>query len=134
MARSLPSIDAGPLDIRSAIHAYLADMPEAPFQHSQNYDAEIDDEVFIAGDSEVSALAASLSQFIIDALVGGQVPRFPSAAYLIGYQKAWIFEAPFDTYPVPCPCAPESPAEPEDNQAAVVALGELLSVFGVKKC
>lgn len=134
MARSLPGIDAEPLDIRSAIHAYLADMPEAPFQHAQDYDAEVDDEVFVAGDAEVSALAASLSQFIIDALVGGQVPRFPNAAYLIGYQKAWIFEAPFDTHPVSCPCAAESPAAPADAQATVAALGELLSVFGAKKC
>ncbi|WP_314915549.1 ThiF family adenylyltransferase [Pseudomonas helleri] len=134
MARSLPGIDAEPLDIRSAIYAYLAGMPEAPFQHAQTYDTEVDDEVFVAGDAEVSALAASMSQFIIDALVGGQVLRFPNAAYLIGYQKAWIFEAPFDTHPVPCPYAAESSAAPSETQATAAALGELLLVFGPKKC
>ncbi|MCY1535785.1 hypothetical protein D9M68_712050 [compost metagenome] len=132
MARSLPGFDAEPLHIRSAIHAYLADMPEAPFQNAQTYDAEADDEVFVAGDAEVSALAASLTQFTIDALVGAQVPRFPNSAYLIGYQKAWIFEAPFDTYPVSCPRAADGHAAQADTQAAVVALGELLSVFGAK--
>lgn len=132
MARSLPGFDASPLDIRSAIHAYLAGMPEAPFQHAQTYDAEVDGEVFIAGDAEVSAFAASLTQFTVDTLIGAEAPRFPNSAYLIGYQKAWIFEAPFDTHPVPCPRAAEGPAAPEDTQATVAALGELLSVFGAK--
>lgn len=132
MARSLPGFDAEPLDVRSAIHAYLEGMPEAPFQNAQTYDAEADDEVFVAGDAEVSALAASLTQFTIDALVGAQVPRFPNSAYLIGYQKAWIFEAPFDTHPVSCPCAADGHVVPADTQAAVAALGELLSVFGAK--
>lgn len=132
MARSLPGIDAGPLDIRSAIHTYLAGMPEAPFQHAQTYDSEMDDEVFIAGDAEVSALAASLTKFSIDALVGAGTPQFPYSAYLIGYQKAWIFEAPFDTHPIPCPRAAEGPSAPENTQVTVAALGELLSVFGAK--
>lgn len=134
IARSLPGFDAEPLDIRRAIHEYLAGMPEAPFQHAQTYDVEADDEVFVAGDAEVSALAASLTQFTIDALVGAEARRFPHAAYLIGYQKAWIFEAPFDTHPVPCPRAAEGPAAPEDSQATVAALGELLTVFAPREC
>lgn len=132
IARSLPGVDAEPLDIRKAIYGSLAGMPEAPFKHVQTYDAEVDDVVFVAGDAEVSALAASLSQFIIDSLIGEQVLRFPNAAYLIGYQKAWIFEAPFDTLAIPCPSAVEDLAEQEDTQASVTALGELISVFGKK--
>jgi hypothetical protein len=132
MARSLPGFDADPLEIRRAIHAYLADMPEAPFQHAPAYDAEVEDEVFIAGDAEVSALSASLTQFVIDALVGAEAPRFPNSAYLLGYQKAWIFEAPFDTHPVPCPRASESPQAPTDSSEAVSALKEFFTVFGAK--
>ena len=132
MARSLPGFDAGPLEIRGAIHAYLAGMPEAPFQHAQAYDAEVDDEVFVAGDAEVSALSASLTQIAIDALVGAEAPRFPSPAYLFGYQKAWIFEAPFDTRPIACPCAVEGPEVPVDSQESVSALKELITVFGAK--
>ncbi|MCP3710204.1 ThiF family adenylyltransferase [Paraburkholderia sp. CNPSo 3274] len=133
MARSLPGFDAEPLGIRSAIHAYLAGMPAAPFQHAQAYDAEEDDEVFVAGDAEVSALSASLTQFAIDALVGADTPRFPNSAYLFGYQKAWIFEAPFDTHPITCPRATEGPEVPVDSEEAVSALRELITtVFGAK--
>lgn len=132
MARSLPGFDATPLEIRSAIHAYLAGMPEAPFQHARAYDAEVDDEVFVAGDAEVSSLSASLTQFAIDALVGTEAPRFPNPAYLLGYQKAWIFEAPFDTHPIACPRAAEGPEIPDDPQETVSALKELITVFGAK--
>ncbi|MHA7685896.1 ThiF family adenylyltransferase [Cupriavidus sp. PET2-C1] len=132
MARSLPGFDADPLEIRRAIHAYLAGMPEAPFQHSQAYDAEVEDEVFVAGDAEVSALSASLAQFAIDALVGTEAPRFPNSAYLFGYQKAWIFEAPFDTHPIACPRAVEGPEVPADSRESVSALKELINVFGTK--
>jgi molybdopterin/thiamine biosynthesis adenylyltransferase len=134
MARCLPGFDADPLEIRRAIHAYLVSMPDAPFQHAQAYDTDVDDEVFVAGDAEVSALSASLTQFAIDALVGTEAPRFPNAAYLFGYQKAWIFEAPFDTHPIACPRAAEGPEIPTDSQESVSALKELITVFGAKKC
>ena len=132
MARSLPGLDAGPLEIRRAIHVYLADMPEAPFQHAQNYDADVDEEVCIAGDAEVSSLAASLTQFAIDALVGTEPPRFPNSAYLIGFQKAWIFEAPFDTHPIPCPRAAEGPEAQTYSEESLAALEELITVFSEK--
>lgn len=107
MGRSLPGFDADALQIRRAVHEYLADKPEAPFKNAGGYDVEEAGEVFVGGDAEVTALSASLTQFSIDALVGAESPRFPNSAYLIGYQKAWIFEAPFDTHPVPCPRAQE---------------------------
>ncbi|WP_175720173.1 ThiF family adenylyltransferase [Burkholderia anthina] len=132
MARSLPGFDADPLEIRRSIHAYLASMPEAPFQHAQAYDAEVDDEVFVAGDADVSALSASLTQFAIDALVGANAFRFPNSAYLFGYQKAWIFEAPFDTHPIACPRATEEFQAPLDSQESMSALKELINLFGAK--
>lgn len=132
MARSLPGLDAEPLEIRRAIHGYLAGMPEAPFQHAQNYDADVDEEVFVAGDAEVSSLAASLTQFAIDALVGVDASRFPNSAYLIGFQKAWIFEAPFDTHPIACPRAAEGPEAPTYSDESLAALGELIGMFGDK--
>lgn len=129
MARSRPGFDAPPLDIRNAIYSYLSRMPDAPFQHALAYDEEAEEQVFIAGDAEVSSLAASLTQFTIDALVGAEEPRFPHSAYLMGYQKAWIFEAPFDTYPVPCPRAVESPEVPDDSKEFLSALTDLMTVF-----
>lgn len=134
MARSLPGHDADPLDVRAAIHEYLAKLPEAPFQHAQGYDADADGQVFVAGDAEVSQLAAALTQFSIDALVGAEGYRFPFAAYLLGFQRAWIFEAPFDTHPIDCPRAAVGPAAQEDAEANASAFSELLAVLGEKKC
>jgi molybdopterin/thiamine biosynthesis adenylyltransferase len=134
MARSLPGRDAGPLDVRAAIHEYLARQPEAPFRRAPGYDVEADEEVFVAGDAEVSQLAAALTQFSIDALVETEGYRFPVAAYLLGFKRAWIFEAPFDTHPIDCPRAAVAPATQEDAEANASAIGELLTVLGEKQC
>lgn len=134
MARSLPDKDASPLDVRAAIHGYLATLPEAPFKRAQGYDVDDAGEVHVAGDAEVSHLAASLSQFAIDALAGGDDTRFPAAAYLFGYQKAWCFEAPFDTRQITCPKAEAGPAAAADAEESVSAFGELASTFFGPKC
>ena len=134
MARSIPGHDASPLDVRSAIHTYLATLPEAPFKRAQGYDVDAEGEIHIAGDAEVSYLAASLSQFAIDALAGGQSSRFPVAAYLFGYQKAWCFEAPFDTRQIECPKASTGPEIAEDAADNASAFGELAAVFVANKC
>ncbi len=133
MARSVPDIDASPLCVRAAIHEYLADKPEAPFKHVQDYDADIDDDVLVAGDAEVSHLAATLTQYAIDALVSADNLRFPFAAYLLGFQRAWIFEAPFDTHPIACPREVSCPREQGSEEANASALEEVLSFFS-KKC
>ena len=134
MARSIPGRDADPLTIRGAINEYLATLPEAPFKHAGGYDVDTENEVHVAGDAEVSHLAASLTQFALDALVAEEVNRFPVAAYLLGYQKAWVFEAPFDTRAIDCPRASAAPAAAEDVAENVSAFGELMSVFGEGKC
>lgn len=130
MARSIPGRDADPLTVRATINSYLATLPEAPFKHAEGYDAEEAGVVYIAGDAEVSQLAASMAQFTIDALTDTEARRFPVAAYLLGYQKAWVFEAPFDTRAIECPAATLGPATPEDAEANATAFGELISVFG----
>jgi hypothetical protein len=133
MARSIPGLDADPLTVRAAINAYLVTLPEAPFKHAEGYDAEEAGVVYVAGDAEVSQLAASLAQFAIDALVTAEARRFPVAAYLVGYQKAWVFEAPFDTRAIECPAATPGPAALEDAEANATAFGELISVFSSSK-
>jgi len=128
MARSLPGHDADPLTVRAAIHHYLADQPEAPFKRAQNYEAEDDDEVLVAGDADVSQLAASMTQFVIDALSGAPY-RYPAPAYLIGFQQAWIFEAPFDTHPIACPAVAAGEQTSEDLGVDIEALKEVMSKF-----
>ena len=90
---------------------------------------QTDNEVFVAGDGEVSQLAASMTQFVIDALIGAGNYKFPVPAYLIGYQLAWIFEAPFDTHPINCPRPAPGNQPPQDVSAEISALEEVMSKF-----
>ena len=134
MARSIPGRDAEPLVVRATVNAYLATLPEAPFKQAEGYDVDDGGEMHICGDAEVSQLAASLTQFAVDALVAEDVLRFPVAAYLMGYQQAWAFEAPFHTHAITCPLAPTEDAAAQDAETNATAFGDLISVFTESKC
>lgn len=68
MARSRPRIDAEPLSVRTHVHGVLATMSPLPGHSEQDYEHVSDDVVHIASDSDVSALAASMTQFALDTL------------------------------------------------------------------
>ena len=96
IARARPDLDPNPLAVRSAIHAYLATLPPAPFQLAGGYDVE-HEQPMVAYDSDVGQIAASLTRFAIDAALQRNPSQFPYAVYLIGLRREWIFEQPFDT-------------------------------------
>lgn len=123
MARSRPQKDANALSVRNHINGCLETLPPAPDKRATDYDRMDDQEVIIAGDAEVSALAASMTQFTLDALCDGERSQFPTAAYLLGYKKYWVFKQPFETIPIDCSSAlmAEEPAgvPSAEDQAAV---------------
>jgi hypothetical protein len=41
-----------------------------------------------------------LTRFAIDTLLDRSPSEFPYSAYLVGFKRSWIFEAPFDTQPI----------------------------------
>lgn len=102
MARSRPALDADALSVRAHINGVLATLPPVPEGRATNYGLEQGDEVYIASDADVSALAAAMTQFSLDALCAPQDSAYPVAAYLMGYRKYWEFQAPFDTRPIDC--------------------------------
>lgn len=79
----------------------------------------------VAGDAEVSHLAAVMTSFAIDALCR-EDSEYPVSAYLLGFKKFWEFQAPFDTIPVACPPATETVAQPELNADEKAVLEELM--------
>lgn len=113
MARSRPSLDADALAVRGHIHGVLDTLPPIPDQQAADYGLEADDNVLVAGDAEVSALAASMTQFALDALCADSTSEYPYAAYLFGYKKYWKFKQPFDTIPIDCSGALRPEAQPE---------------------
>lgn len=114
MARSRPGLDADALAVRGHIHGVLGTFEPMPDQKARRYGLEIEEQVLVAGDAEVSALAASMTQFALDAVGAGATSEYPVAAYLLGYKKYWVFEQPFHTIPIDCVGAlrPEVPEEP----------------------
>lgn len=105
MARSRPTLDADALSVRAHINGVLGTMQPVPEGRTTNYGFEAGDEVYVASDADVSALAASMTQFILDTLCTRQDSAYPVAAYLMGYRKYWEFQGPFDTIPVDCSAA-----------------------------
>jgi sulfur-carrier protein adenylyltransferase/sulfurtransferase len=57
-------------------------------------------ETLIAGDSDVSVIAAHAARMAIDLLVRPENTIFPHSAYVIGLAAQWIFSEPFDTHPI----------------------------------
>lgn len=123
MARSRPRHDADPLSIRSHILGTLATLEPVPkVESTGRYEGEMDGEVLVASDADVSAMAAAITQFALDTLTSSEASDYPHAAYLLGFRKFWIFEQPFDTRPIDCSgvSAPGNEAvslSPEDEQA-----------------
>ena len=123
MARSRPVQEADPLSIRSHILGVLQTLPPVPaVVSSRRYDGELDGEVLVASDADVSALAAAMSQFALDTLSSTTASDYPYAAYLLGFRKFWEFNQPFDTRPIDCsgvttPAAGISALSPDDERA-----------------
>ena len=53
----------------------------------------------VADDADVSVMAAHVSRLVIDALATDE-SVFPHAAYAVGLRSGWIFNAPFETWPI----------------------------------
>lgn len=124
MARSRPGLDGDAASIRACIHAYMAQLEPVPGQEAQDarrYAMAVDGQVLVGSDADVSALAASMTQFAIDTLCAGEQSEYPVAAYLMGYRKFWEFKQPFDTIPIDCSATLLTPEKvqllcPEDAQ------------------
>jgi ubiquitin-protein ligase len=107
IARARPGRDADPYTLRSALLSFCAKQNQpVPTANSDDYGATSqDDRWLIAGDAEVSVVAANLSMLAIDTLVGARPSRFPYSLYLMAFDRAWIFEQPFQVIPIECTSA-----------------------------
>jgi hypothetical protein len=131
MARSRPTLDADALNVRAHINGVLGTMQPVPEGRTANYGHEGDGKVYVASDADVSALAAAMTQFTLDALCAPQDSAYPAAAYLMGYRKYWEFRGPFDTIPIDCsaalrPAVDQAPL----TDADVADLGDLYIAMG----
>lgn len=99
IARARPGLDPNPLAVRDAIHAHLATLPPAPFRNARGYDLD-QEQPLMAHDSDVGFVATSLTRLAIDTALKRDQSCFPYSVYMLGMDREWIFEAPFDTRPI----------------------------------
>lgn len=134
MARSRPGWDADPLSVRAHIHGVLETMSSIPEGQAKDYGLEAEDRVYVASDADVTALAASMTQFALDIMCADGESAYPVAAYLIGYRRYWEFRCPFDTIPIDCSAAIQPAAEPEhltaEEAAGLVELSKAMEASG----
>ena len=53
----------------------------------------------VADDADVAVIAAHMTRLVVDTLLGGP-SDLAHSAYVIGFKKTWIFDAPFDVWPI----------------------------------
>jgi len=102
VARSRANIDPSPQTIRAGIYSWCAAQDQPwPWTKAGDY-AGVDTEgrVFVADDADVSVIAAHATRMATDILVDPTGPNFPSSVYMIGLRQGWIFEQPFETFPI----------------------------------
>jgi len=131
VARSRPAKDASALAIRDAYYAYTQEHPPAEFRSADDYLAvNPSGDVLVASDADVGIIAAHATQLALDALVAREPSRFPYSLYLVGFARAWVFEAPFHTIPVATPGPePETatlPATRDQVEDGLNFIGELI--------
>lgn len=101
VARVRPGLDPIPAQARSQIRSWC-DSHNKPWiaTAGATYEVERDNAPpLIANDADVSVIAAHASRFALDVLTR-EKSAFPCSAYAIGLAAEWIFQAPFDTWPI----------------------------------
>lgn len=101
VARARPDVDPPPIEARSQISRWCDDRATPwEFRPGEDYGAVgREDPPFVADDADVSVIAAHATRLALDILQGGET-TFPHSAYAIGLKVGWIFQAPFDTWPI----------------------------------
>lgn len=99
VARHRPSIDPGPATMRNAIESWCHERGIPIERAVQSYGGG-QSMPAIADDADVSVIAAHAVRMSIDLLIPRDPSQYPNSVYLIGLSKGWIFEQPFETYPI----------------------------------
>jgi molybdopterin/thiamine biosynthesis adenylyltransferase len=128
IARARPDLDPPPLLARRQLVAWCADQG-VPWdgKESEAYELSRDDAPpLIADDAEVSIIAAHVTRLAIDILVREET-IFPHSAYAVGLRREWIFNEPFETFPINLEAVEgwRQPATEESNTELVALMGEL---------
>lgn len=130
IARHRPVYEPDPSSMRRTIEAWCADqghpIPRAVTDYGGTEEAAL-----IADDADVTVIAAHAARLAIDTLIARTPSAFPNSVYLVGLAKHWIFDAPFDTYPIevgqPTSSDEAPPLNPEETAAEFARIVQMLA-------
>ena len=129
IARHRPLLEPDPASMRRAIENWCSDQGR-PIERAVNGYGGSPRMPLIADDADVTVIAAHAARMAIDMLIPREPSAFPNSVYLIGLAKGWIFEKPFETYPIDVggPVTPDSqtPLDPEEVAAEFGRIVKLL--------
>jgi hypothetical protein len=117
VARHRPGGDHPPQTMRAILRSWCHDQ-RVPWDGANGIDYGGNDSAgtpLVADDGDVSVIAAHATRMAVDLLVGGE--GFPQSIYVLALKKGWMFEQPFETYPV-------EGTEPYVAEAPPVASGD----------
>lgn len=107
VARHVPEMDQAPQVMRNAYNNWCRSQAVPWVGAAQgDYAAQTGDgPALVADDADVSVIAAHATRMAADALVAGN--GFPHSMYVVSLRTGWVFEQPFEAYPIDA----ERPAE-----------------------
>jgi molybdopterin/thiamine biosynthesis adenylyltransferase len=129
IGRSRPKLDPDPASAKAIIEAWCRER-HRPIERARDYRGGTRERPLIADDADVTVIAGHAARLAIDTLIPREPPRFTQSAYMIGLAKGWLFEQPFDTYPIDLgPSREERSAQAVDPRVAQEERGRILQMF-----
>lgn len=130
IARHRPGVDPSPADMRAAIAGWCAAQGKVVGKVSGDYGAGAADTPMIADDTDVTVIAAHAARLAIDTLIPREPSIFRNPIYIIGLAPGWIFDQPFEVYPIDAgaPSA-ESSSESLSQEVAAEERGRIMRLL-----
>lgn len=102
LGRSRPDADTNAQDMRLVYLQYCQDHPAPPdLRAAIRY--ELNDEAghpIAASDADVAIISHHAARLAVDSLRPATESKYPFSMYLIGLERGWVFQDPFDTIPI----------------------------------
>ncbi len=132
IARHRPLREPDPANMRRAVENWCLDRGK-PVERSANDYGGGARSPEIADDADVTVIAAHAARMAVDLLIPRDPSAFPNSVYLIGLAEGWIFQRPFETYPIevglPVVSDAEVTSDPEDAAAELAKIAQLFAEY-----
>lgn len=137
VARWRPQIDPIPSAMRAKYHRFLQEQPRHELEPAADYAAQVEDEVVVADDADVSIIAAHATHMALDLLLEREPTLFPYSLYVFGLRRGWFFQEPFETFPIDVGSSNPRPANtlsPEEQLKSIEFLKSMIQGRNDEDC